>query len=157
MLPDKQVLAVCGLYCGACYHYRAAFPEGAHLLTEKARKGRPLEGFTCQGCRSDVLYIHAACAQCRFRDCAGAKGIAHCGLCDEFPCVPLLAFQNDGRAHHADITRNLEALTEMGAEAWLAGQERRWRCPSCGVPFSWYEAACAHCGASLSSYADALG
>jgi hypothetical protein len=28
------LLAVCGLYCGACPHYRAALPEGKHLLEQ---------------------------------------------------------------------------------------------------------------------------
>ncbi|RPI31229.1 MAG: DUF3795 domain-containing protein, partial [Chloroflexota bacterium] len=59
------LLAVCGLYCGACYHYRASFPEGSHLLAQALRQGRGLEGYTCQGCRSDRRYIHQGCDQCQ--------------------------------------------------------------------------------------------
>jgi len=52
MTCSKVLLGVCGLYCGACYHYRASFTEGRYLLEEAARQGRSLEGFACKGCRS---------------------------------------------------------------------------------------------------------
>ncbi|MBN1312890.1 MAG: DUF3795 domain-containing protein [Anaerolineae bacterium] len=151
MIDPQSLLAACGLYCGACYHYRASFPEGQHLLEEARRQGRKLEGFTCRGCRSDVLYIHPGCAQCQIRDCTDSRGILHCGLCTEFPCEQLIAFQNDGHVHHLDILMQLEELKEKGPERWLAEQEQRWRC-QCGASFSWYETTCHRCGASLNSY-----
>lgn len=77
-MSDRDLLAACGLYCGACYHYRASFPEGRHLLAEAARRGHPLEGYACRGCRSDVLYVHPGCARCPIRACAEEKGLLHC-------------------------------------------------------------------------------
>jgi hypothetical protein len=148
---DVKLLGVCGLYCGACYHYRASFPEGAHLVEEAARQGRARQGFSCQGCRSDRLYVHPGCALCEFRACAEEKGIVHCGLCAEYPCDRLRAFQSDGRPHHRDVLDNLESLRALGPERWLAEQERRWRC-ACGALFSWYETHCRRCGAALDSY-----
>jgi hypothetical protein len=148
---DIKLLGVCGLYCGACYHYRASLPEGKHLLAEDARQGRPLQGFTCQGCRSDSLYVHSGCAECALRDCAQEKEVIHCGLCAEYPCARLTAFQSDGRPHHADVLDNLEVLKSLGPERWLAGQEQRWRC-DCGAGFSWYEERCHDCGAKLDAY-----
>jgi predicted amidophosphoribosyltransferase len=150
-VTHSTLLGVCGLYCGACYHYRASLPEGRYLLEEAARQGRPLEGYTCQGCRSDILYIHSGCAQCRIRACADAKGLVHCGLCAEFPCDLIRAFQNDGRIHHRDVLDNLKELGARGTDRWLAEQARRWTC-SCGAGFSWYEVFCHDCGAPLPSY-----
>jgi hypothetical protein len=151
-MPDSRLLlGVCGLYCGACYHYRASFPEGAHLLEEAVRQGRELQGFTCTGCRSNVLYIHPGCAECKLRACAESKDILHCGLCSEFPCDQIKAFQNDGRAHHLDIFANLEELKAGGPDQWLTGQEQRWKC-RCGASYSWYEKTCQCCGAVLNSY-----
>jgi hypothetical protein len=147
----RTLLGACGLYCGACYHYRASFEEGGHLRAEAARQGRWGEGFACRGCRSAQLYIHPGCAECRIRACAEGRGIDHCGLCAEFPCRRLLAFQGDGRPHHADVVAQLEEMAAMGPKVWLAAQERRWTC-GCGAPFSWYETACRRCGASLDSY-----
>lgn len=151
-MTDRRVLlAACGLYCGACYHYRASFSEGKHLLEEAARQGRALEGFTCQGCRSDILYIHPGCARCEIRACADERGVLHCGLCSELPCTRIEDFQNDGHVHHLDVLDNLAALKEKGPDRWLVEQERRWTC-ECGAKFSWYETACHHCGAPLDSY-----
>jgi hypothetical protein len=152
MAGSRQgLLAVCGLYCGACYHYLASLPEGKHLLEEAARQGRGLEGFACKGCRSDELYVHSGCAHCKIRACAEERGILHCGLCDEFPCERIRAFQGDGRVHHRDILIQLEEIRAKGPDRWLAEQAGRWRC-ACGASFSWYETFCGNCGAPLESY-----
>ncbi len=152
MDPETNpLLAACGLYCGACYHYRASSYDSDRLSAEAARRGRNVEGFTCQGCRSDQLYIYPGCAQCEIRACADDRGILHCGLCAEFPCDRIRAFQNDGRVHHLDIVTQLERLREIGAEQWLAEQKQKWTC-ACGEPFSWYEETCCNCGRPLASY-----
>ena len=147
----RTLLAACGLYCGACTHYQASFYDKDRLHKEAARRGRDPQGFTCQGCRSDALYIHAGCAQCEIRACADRRGIQHCGLCADFPCERLLAFQGDGRVHHRDILVELVRLRERGAQAWLAMQAEMWRC-SCGESYSWYEENCQRCGEPLASY-----
>jgi len=151
MADPKLLLGVCGLYCGACYHFQASFPENRHLLEDAARKGRDLLGFTCSGCRSSSLYIYAGCAECQLRACAERKQIQHCGLCDEYPCQQLIAFQNDGRVHHLDIQANIAELKELGADRWLAEQELRWKC-KCGTSYSLYEKTCHNCGENLNSY-----
>jgi hypothetical protein len=148
---EYSLIGVCGLYCGACYHYRASFSEGKHLLEEAARQGKNVDGYTCDGCRSDKLYMQPGCAQCQIRACARAKGIDHCGLCAEFPCQRLEDFQHDGRAHHIDVLEQLIELTEFGKDEWLLQQEARWICV-CGYRFSWYEQTCSQCGATLHAY-----
>ena len=148
---NLKLLAACGLYCGACYHYRASFPEGRHLLTQAARQGRPVEGYTCRGCRSDKLYVHPGCAQCAIRACAEEKDVPHCGACEQFPCAQLLAFRNDGRPHHLPILEQLEELARKDPEQWLGEQAARWTC-GCSLPFSWYETVCAGCGAKVDGW-----
>jgi len=150
-VASRSLLGACGLYCGACYHYRASFPEGKHLLEEALRRGRGLEGYTCRGCRSDTLYAHPGCSRCGIRECAESKGIIHCGTCPEFPCDRLEAFQGDGRIHHRDVLGNLKDLKTCGAARWLAAQHARWRC-ACGAQFGWYEESCRRCGAPVASY-----
>jgi hypothetical protein len=157
-MTDTDLLAVCGLYCGACYHYRASFPDGKHLLNPEFRGNRPLQGYTCRGCRSDKLYIHPGCAECQIRDCAEGRGIVHCGECERSAnphalCQRLKAFQTDGRAHHIPILQQLEDVQRRGIGQWLAEQKERWTC-ACGQPFSWYERVCRRCGKSLHSYAN---
>lgn len=150
-MDESRLLGACGLYCGACYHYRASFPDGKHLLEEARRQGRSTADFTCRGCRSDVLYVHRGCAQCEIRACTDSRGIPHCGLCAESPCERLRAFHSDGHLHHLDIFDQLEELRAKGSDSWLAEQEQRWRC-QCRAGFSWYEETCRRCGALLDSY-----
>jgi hypothetical protein len=148
----NHLLAACGLYCGACYHYRAGQPGGEYLLRDEARGGRPLEGYTCGGCRSGSLYVLADCRDCEIRACVDARGLRHCGACEQLPCEMLLAFEYNGRKHHADVEKNLRAIERRGSEAWLVIQALQWRCPACDAPFSWYEITCHVCDAALPSY-----
>ena len=145
------LLTACGLYCGACYHYRALYYPRDRLVVEAARRGQEPEGFTCQGCRSEAPYIHPGCAHCEIRACADEKDLPHCGLCTDFPCQLILAFQSDGRVHHRDILVELIRLREKGVGTWLATQAERWKC-ACGESFSWYEETCHFCGEPLASY-----
>ena len=150
-MNDDELVGVCGLYCGACPHYRASFPEGKHILEQAAKDERTLEGFTCLGCRADTLYVHPGCSQCEFRACAEERDVLHCGLCPDYPCGKLEDFQGDGRPHHGDIFDNIRELNEVGAEEWLVRLEERWRCGG-GAAFSWYELKCESCGEKLDSY-----
>jgi predicted amidophosphoribosyltransferase len=150
---SNQLLAACGLYCGACYHYRASFAEGAYLLERAAAQGKDLNQFTCQGCRSDRLYIHAGCSNCELRACSESRGYRHCGECPEAPCSRLQAFQHDGHVHHLPILASLDDLNRLGPDAWLEEQQVRWQCSACGAAFSWYDSACPNCGQAVDSFA----
>jgi hypothetical protein len=148
---EPELLGVCGLFCGACPHHRATHPEGRHLLEQAARRGQDPAAYTCQGCRSDTLYVHPGCAHCELRACAEGRGLPHCGGCSELPCQRLATFRDDGRVHHREVVANLEDLNDRGVRRWLAEQRRRWTC-ACGLPFSWYETHCHGCGAPLASH-----
>jgi hypothetical protein len=148
---DHNLLAACGLYCGACYHYRASFHGQKRLAEEAARRGRSSEGFACRGCRSNARYIHQGCANCAIRACADRGGVAHCGLCGRFPCERITAFQGDGRVHHRDVFGQLGRLCAVGEDQWLSDQAQRWKC-ECGESYSWYETRCSRCGTRLDSY-----
>jgi hypothetical protein len=143
-----RLLGFCGLYCGACNHYRASFPDRAHL-----HQGDDPGTFTCRGCRGETEFLHQGCDVCRIRLCAEGRGFLHCGECDAFPCEKIVEFQHDVRhIHHFDVVDNLCEMKENGPEAWLGAQKVRWTC-DCGMPYSWYEARCSRCGTGLISYA----
>lgn len=61
---DEKLIAPCGLYCGWCPYY---------LMGTK--------GFKCEGCWERK--------GCPIRDCAKARGLKLCTLCNEFPCNKL--------------------------------------------------------------------
>ena len=136
---SHDLIAYCGLYCGAC-SFKVAHEEQdrEHLMRmpEKydAWKQAPLEA--CPGCR-----LENKCGKCAIRDCAVDRGIVHCGLCGDFPCGKLLEFTGDGIPHHAEAIGNLKALKTMGVEEWLEAQKGFWTC-ACGERYSWYLREC---------------
>ncbi len=101
MKPLEGVLAgVCGDWCGKCPNF----------------------GLTCQGCTE-----HSECDF--YRCCVLNKGLEHCGLCPDFPCLKLSEFVPDDRpgctpGYHIDA---LKRRVEVGTEAWLAEQCAYWR------------------------------
>lgn len=147
-MDENVLLGVCGLFCGACDHYCAYTPKGRHLGGKRPEGDRELE--ECHGCRSSLLTT--SCRNCTIRKCANRRGALHCGLCSEYPCRQLKAFQHDGRIHHIPILDNLESLRKHGPKQWLLDQQQRWRC-KCGQPHSWYEEQCVLCRTPLASYA----
>jgi hypothetical protein len=143
----KNLLGVCGLYCGSCSHYKVSQPEGETFLKIK-RKEDPLFE-KCYGCRSKKTTTY--CSDCDIRSCAETKNILHCGLCKSYPCEKIKEFQMDGKAHHVVVLDNLEHLKTTTPEKWLIEQEEIWKC-KCGAKYSWYEATCLKCGSRLPSY-----
>lgn len=140
--------AYCGLYCGACAILLAnERGEVDKLLENEEAAAYTVEQLTCRGCRTDVRACF--CEDCEMRLCASARGVPYCADCDDYPCEHVKAFQADKHSHHSVVLKNLAAIAERGGDAWLAEQAERWKCPSCGARFSWYEVRCDECGAEL--------
>lgn len=141
MNKNHDFIAFCGLYCGAC-SFKVGFDENnrSHLEGIPAQyeryANRPLQ--FCSGCRQFKQCGHG------FKECADQHKVAHCGLCGEFPCSRIKDFNNDGAPHHAEAITNLKRLKEIGKDAWLQEQEKRWTC-DCGAKKSWYLLKCTKC------------
>jgi len=121
--------------------------EVEKLLENEEAAEYTVEQLTCRGCKTDVPACF--CADCEMRLCARERGVAFCGECDDYPCEHNKAFQADKHPHHSVVLKNLEAVRERGADAWLAEQAERWKCRSCGARFTWYDKKCDACGAEL--------
>ncbi len=138
----------CGIFCGACRVMGANERGDTEWLEKFAAEHKcTLEDLNCHGCKSAQADI--CCADCDTRTCARAKGVEFCIECAEYPCQELSDFRNDKYAHHSTIFKNLAAIKEMGVEAWLAEEKKRWACPQCGERFYWFSEKCARCGAEL--------
>ncbi len=138
---DKAYLAaVCGTYCGACPSYIAK-----HSEDERVRRANPWGD--CDGCRSGgMLAVH--CRACNIRRCAANKQkVTRCSDCEELPCSRLAnLIALGGYPHRKEYLPNLGRIRELGVQEWVKSEERRWRCPKCRLPMSWYDAECARCG-----------
>lgn len=77
------------------------------------------------------------------------KGITHCARCSGFPCQTIIEFNNDDILHHSEVLDNVHRQQEIGIDAWLDEQEKRWRCQACGCIIDWYDTKCPQCTATL--------
>lgn len=135
----SELIAYCGLYCGAC-SFKVAFEENdrEHINRMPAYyddlKDKPLQ--PCPGCR-----LEYKCGDCSIRDCAVGKGIEYCSMCDDFPCDKINKFNSDKKPHHGEVISSLELLREIGEKAWLEQMKGKWTC-KCGTRYSWYYKKC---------------
>ena len=117
----KDLIAFCGLDCGAC-EARAATVNGDDALREKVAKlWSELNGVTitpeminCEGCRTGGAKTPYCESLCPIRQCALGKGAETCGSCVEM----------DGCEKLAMITAG-----NPGALARLKGKEFNEECP----------------------------
>ena len=142
----------CGIYCGACsiamYERTGPTDEFAACLGSV-----PKEDLACGGCKSDTVYY--GCRICSLRSCARGRNVEHCIDCSDYPCKSYRTWQRVARflPHIHEAVASLEAVKRDGVDHWLDSQRKRWSCPSCGTPFSWYASMCSKCGHSLLSRA----
>ncbi|MDD1768889.1 MAG: DUF3795 domain-containing protein [Methanomassiliicoccales archaeon] len=143
----RELAAYCGLYCGSCETFRAWKDKDAALLMKEAEEsGRPVEEIRCDGCKSsDVIFW---CRQCKIKDCAVGRGFQFCSECGDFPCRFVLEFEAS-RLHHEGVISELRRIREIGVDEWLAGQDRKWRCPSCSGRITFYDERCRDCGSVI--------
>jgi hypothetical protein len=119
----SDLIAYCGLYCGACSFRVAALEnDRRHLraMPEKYAKYRDEPMGVCPGCRRESEEGASA-----IRNCARQRGFGSCGECPELPCARVQAFNDNGTPHHAAAIANLMRLREIGEVSWLAEQARR--------------------------------
>ncbi|MBN1974748.1 MAG: DUF3795 domain-containing protein [Sedimentisphaerales bacterium] len=156
-----HLAAACGTYCGACPAYinKHGTEEQIKMRQQMklssgptiAQNGIPLsnwmDGLLCDGCLSGgVLAGH--CQRCNIRLCAlNKQNDFRCCDCEELPCYRITKLINmGGYLHRKEYLPNLEKIRQMGVEQWIKYEEKRWRCPRCGMSMSWYDTECAGCG-----------
>jgi hypothetical protein len=61
--------------------------------------------------------------QCEIATCCVAKGHAHCGQCQDFPCARLNAYASE--PDNGKILVNLKAWNEIGYDAWRQKQKEQ--------------------------------
>ena len=154
----EYLAAACGTFCGACPAYIAKHGTDLHkeLLKKSSSnpvtgKGIPpanwMEGLQCDGCLSGgKLAPH--CQKCNIRLCALDKQTdGRCTDCEELPCRQVTNLINmGGYLHRTEYLPNLNKMKEMGVQEWIKNEEKRWMCPKCGLPMSWYDAEYIGCG-----------
>ena len=142
---NENLVAPCGLYCGACSAYLTT--QEIRVGTGKAKAGI---GMQCDGCLGGGR-TPAHVPKCAIRECSEAKTKSRrCSECADFPCSRITDFNNDGMQHHSEVLTNLRQLRTMGIKDWTKYEEDRWSCPKCRTKLSWYDVECPECKTSRS-------
>jgi len=146
--PVKELAAVCGLFCPACFIFIAQRegPDTRKLVAESLNL--PVEYIKCDGCRAENRFIYCE-NNCRMVPCAAEKGVDFCGECDEYPCEILKEFQA-ARPHRIELWPSLERIREVGHEKWFYEMLKHYSCHQCGTVNSAYHSTCRECGADPS-------
>ena len=143
-MSDKNLVAVCGLYCGSCGIYLATQENNKEKLLKYALVlNQSLNETLCDGCRAARKSAHCS-RMCSFFTCIQNKGIEFCGACPEFPCKVLTDFQSR-MPHRVEILESLNRLKEIGWEKWLIEMKENYSCPQCNTVNSAYDMSCRNC------------
>ena len=70
------------------------------------------------------------CQVCHIRSCVQEKGYQGCHECDDWPCEYIESFPVP--VGKKVIMRAIPHWREVGAEKYVADEEKRYLCPSCG-------------------------
>lgn len=152
----ENLVAVCGLYCGACPMYLATQDpdeqKRKELIQRFSSDPRKLtwEDIQCDGCLGNG-HLASFCRNEAIRLCPRSKSnVTYCSDCPDFPCERISKFNNDGMLHHAEVLENLRQIKKVGIKEWTKREEERWSCPQCRARIAWYDAKCSKCGAKRS-------
>lgn len=148
----EHLVAVCGLYCGACPVYIATQTkdEEKQKALLKQFSSRPIEDLLCDGCIGGGR-LFPSCRTCAIRACPNDKqDVVRCSDCPDLPCSRITNLNNAGLVHLREVLQNLEQIQKMGITKWAKYEEERWQCPKCHLPVAWYDTKCSNCGAPRS-------
>ena len=111
-MSDRSLASPCGIYCGTCPHLGTQCPGCGNV------QGKP---FWTAGMNVEVCALYDCCI--------AKKQLAHCGLCDQFPCETFMRYNDpslsEEEAQQAALARKGHLLRrkEIGTEGWLEEQE----------------------------------
>ena len=138
LMSEINLVAPCGIYCGACRSYLI---QKKNLFKEKNRKSG------CLGCRirnKNCAFIKRDCPPIR-------KGeYDFCYECESFPCDNLKKIDNTYiTRYNVSPIKNLKRLNDIGIEAWIQEKKDLYKCPDCGGEISVHDAECFDCGLKI--------
>jgi hypothetical protein len=140
---DKNMAAVCGLYCEACSWLISTNEDPERLKRLSAQRNWSVEEGKCYGCRSEKRLAY--CGKCRMSACAAERGIDFCSECEEYPCNDLKQFQSV-MPHRIELWVNLDRIKSVGYRKWLKEVRENYVCPRCETINSTYDLKCRKCG-----------
>jgi hypothetical protein len=162
-IKNRDLMAPCGLYCGACGVYIATRDGNEKFRAAMANLyGTRPEETACLGCMQPdpAKKIYAYCTTCKIRDCVKSKGYYSCHQCQEWPCSQI---ENFGFATGRKVMKRAipiwrakvaEFGDEKGSAEWARSECERYHCPSCGNPLFRGAQRCRECKSVIADQLD---
>jgi hypothetical protein len=142
-IRNRDLMAPCGLYCGACGIYIAGRDGNEKFRAVMGNLyGTKPEETACLGCmQSDPpKQLYGFCTTCKVRDCVRSKGYYSCHQCQEWPCGLIQDFPlaTGRRVMQRAIpiwrSKVAEHGDKEGSVEWARSECERYHCKSCGSP-----------------------
>ncbi len=142
-IKNTDLMAPCGLYCGACGIYIATRDGNEKFRAIMGNLyGTKPEETACLGCMQadPPKQLYAWCGACKIRDCVKSKGYYSCHQCAEWPCNEIENFPlaTGLRVIKRAIPKWREKVAEHGDKEgsieWAREECERYHCSSCGSP-----------------------
>ena len=131
---DEILIAPCGMNCALCSSY---------LAQKYDLKNKGLRKSYCAGCRprgKNCAFMKRNC------ELIGEGRIKYCYLCEKFPCKRLKHLDERYRKkYHMSMIENLKDIKGSGIAAFLAREEKKWKCVTCGEAISCHDGFCYNC------------
>jgi len=145
MVVNPDWLAPCGLYCGVCGIMYATRDGNAKFAERLATVyNLPPEEIHCAGCLAEGDAVFAYCRVCPIKSCTIERGYSGCHQCDDWPCDKVDDFPMP--VGKEVMMRAIPHWREVGTEQWVADEEERYACPSCGARLFRGAKRCRACG-----------
>ncbi len=162
-IGNRDLMAPCGMYCGACAIYMAT-RDGNEKLKGILSKiyGTGPEEIECYGCMQvdPPEKLFSLCEKCDIRQCIRSKGYYSCHQCGEWPCALVENFPYATgvrvmkRAIPDRLAKEAELGYEKGAVEWARSECERYHCPACGEPLFRGAQQCRKCKRSVADELD---
>ncbi|MGC1404967.1 MAG: DUF3795 domain-containing protein [Thermodesulfobacteriota bacterium] len=142
-IRNKDLMAPCGLYCGACGVYISNRDGNEKFKAVMGNLyGTKPEETECLGCMQpdSPKKIYKFCGTCPIRDCVRSKSYYSCHQCAEWPCSKTenFGFATGKRVMKRTIPVWRAKVAELGHEKgsveWARQELERYHCPNCGNP-----------------------
>jgi len=142
---NKELVAACGIYCGACGIYLATQEnDNEKMLQYAVVLNQTFEETFCDGCGAKSKSLHCF-KKCTFINCKRKNGVDFCIECEKFPCMSLNEFKLK-MPHRIEIIESQNRMKEIGIENWLYEMQDYFSCPRCKTINSAYHLNCRNCG-----------
>ncbi len=135
MPMEEQLIAPCGMNCAVC---------SAYLALKHEAKSKGIRIPYCSGCRPR----DKKCAFLNRRCQLLLNGqVEYCYECSDFPCERLRAVdQRYKTLFRMSMIENLEYIRKKSTDEFLAREQEKWKCPSCGGVICCHNGLCFDCG-----------